>query len=100
NEVEDVLAMHPGVLEAAVIGVPDAHSGELVRAYVVRRDQTLTEAALRAHCRSMLTAYKVPRQVRFCESLPKSNVGKVLRRVLRDQALADIEAGPPAIPAQ
>ena len=100
NEVEDVLAMHPGVLEAAVIGVPDAHSGEVVTAYVVRKDPALTEAALRAHCRGLLTAYKVPRRVVFRDSLPKTNVGKVLRRVLRDEALAETEATPQAALAQ
>jgi long-chain acyl-CoA synthetase len=88
NEVEDVLVSHPGVLEAAVIGVPDAHSGEAVAAYVVRKDPTLTEEALRAFCRESLTAYKVPRTVTFRDTLPKTNVGKVLRRALRDEAPA------------
>ena len=85
NEVEEVLVMHPGVLEAAVIGVPDSHSGEAVAAYVVRKDQTLTEEALRAFCRENLTAYKVPRTIVFRETLPKTNVGKVLRRALREE---------------
>jgi long-chain acyl-CoA synthetase len=87
NEVEDVLAAHPGVVEAAVIGLPDKSSGEAVAAFVVRRDASLSEADLRAWCRGRLTGYKVPRRIEFCDSLPKSNVGKVLRRVLRDQAL-------------
>lgn len=86
NEVEEVLAAHPGVLEAAVIGVPDEHSGECVAAYVVRRDPNLTEAALRAFCKDNLTGYKIPRRVVFRDSLPKTPVGKVLRRELRDEA--------------
>ncbi len=85
NEVEDVLASHPGVLEAAVIGLPDEHSGEAVTAFVVRKDQTLTADALRAFCKENLTGYKVPKQVFFRETLPKTNVGKVLRRALREE---------------
>ncbi|MGX5734705.1 AMP-binding protein [Bosea thiooxidans] len=85
NEVEDVLASHPGVLEAAVIGLPDEHSGEAVTAFVVRRDQTLTADELRAFCKENLTGYKVPKQVFFRETLPKTNVGKVLRRALREE---------------
>jgi long-chain acyl-CoA synthetase len=87
NEVEDVLAQHPGVLEAAVIGVPDPHSGELVAAYVVRKDASLTAEELREFCRENLTAYKVPRRIEFRDTLPKTNVGKVLRRALRDEVL-------------
>jgi len=87
NEVEDVLVTHPGVLEVAVIGVPDAQSGEMVAAYVVRKDPTLTAEQLRDFCREQLTAYKVPRRIEFRDSLPKTNVGKVLRRVLRDEVL-------------
>jgi long-chain acyl-CoA synthetase len=87
NEVEDVLVRHPGVMEAAVIGVPDEHSGELVAAYVVRRDESLTADALREFCRERLTAYKIPRRIEFRETLPKTNVGKVLRRALRDEVL-------------
>ena len=88
NEVEEVLAQHPGVKEAAVIGVADERSGESVVAYVVRRDVTLTEAELREFCRANLTGYKVPRIIEFRESLPKTNVGKVLRRALRDERAA------------
>jgi long-chain acyl-CoA synthetase len=88
NEIEDVLASHPGVLEAAVIGVPDEHSGEAVAAYVVRKDPALTEEALRAYCRESLTGYKVPRTFTFREELPKTNVGKVLRRALREEGAA------------
>jgi long-chain acyl-CoA synthetase len=87
NEVEDVLSRHPGVLEAAVLGLPDSHSGELVAAYVVPREPGLTEEELRAFCRENLTGYKVPRRIEFRESLPKTNVGKVLRRALRDEVL-------------
>ena len=86
NEVEDVLARHPGVAEVAVIGLPDDPAGELVAAYVVRRDPALTEAELRLHARESLTSYKVPRRIEFRDELPKTNVGKVLRRALRDEA--------------
>jgi len=82
NEVEDVVVQHPGVLEAAVIGVPDARTGQLVKLFVVRRDPELTEAALRAYCRDNLTGYKIPRVIEFRESLPKSNIGKILRKEL------------------
>ena len=88
NEVEDVLASHPGVLESAVIGLPDEHSGEAVTAFVVRKDSTLTTDALRAYCKENLTGYKVPKQIFFRESLPKTNVGKVLRRALREEVVA------------
>lgn len=83
NEVEACLAAHPGVLEAAVIGTPDPATGEAVTAYVVRRDPALDAAALRQHCKAHLTPYKVPRHVEFRDSLPKSTVGKILRRDLR-----------------
>lgn len=88
NEVEDVIAMHPGVLEVAVIGVPDERSGEAVKAFVVKRDAALTAHDLIAHCRKSLVAYKVPRQIEFRNDLPKSNVGKILRRALKDEAAA------------
>jgi long-chain acyl-CoA synthetase len=88
NEVEDVLAAHPGVLEVAVIGVPDAEAGEAVRAFVVRRDRGLDEEALRRHCRAHLTAYKVPKRIEFRDELPKSTVGKILRKDLRPPAAA------------
>jgi long-chain acyl-CoA synthetase len=87
NEVEDVIAAHPGVLECAVIGVPDAHSGEAVKAFVVRKDAALTERELMAHCREHLAGYKRPRFLEFRPELPKTNVGKILRRALREQAL-------------
>ena len=86
NEVESVVVMHPGVLECAAIGVPDAKSGEAVKLFVVRKDENLTVDALLAHCRTYLTGYKCPREVEFRAELPKSNVGKILRRELRDEA--------------
>jgi long-chain acyl-CoA synthetase len=85
NEIEDVLAMHPGVLESAAVGVPDTKTGEAVKIYVVKKDPTLTEAALLEHCRANLTGYKVPRHIAFRNELPKTNVGKILRRELRDE---------------
>ena len=85
NEIEDVLAMHPGVLESAAVGVPDPKTGEAVKIFVVKRDPDLTEASLLEHCRANLTAYKVPRQIAFRSELPKTNVGKILRRELRDE---------------
>ena len=85
NEVEAVAAAHPGVLEAAAIAMPDEHSGEVVALFVVRKDPNLTEAALIDHCRQSLTGYKVPKHVYFRNELPKSNVGKILRRGLREE---------------
>lgn len=84
NEIEDVVVSHPGVLEAAVVGVEDQDSGEAVRLFAVRKDPALTEADLISHCRENLTAYKIPREVIFKDELPKTNVGKVLRRALRE----------------
>ncbi len=84
NEIEDVLMLHPGVFEAAAVGVPSEVSGEMVKVYVVKKDPALTEAQLIAHCKIHLTGYKVPRSVEFRQQLPKSNVGKILRRELRD----------------
>ena len=86
NEVEDVLATHPAVVECAVVGAPCEDSGEMVVAHVVLRDAACTADALRAHARTSLTGYKVPRKVVVHEALPKTNVGKVLRRALRDSA--------------
>jgi long-chain acyl-CoA synthetase len=89
NEIEDVLTTHPGVLEAAAIGIHDERSGETVKVVVVRKDPALTEADLLAHCRRHLTGYKMPRIVEFREEpLPKTNIGKILRRELRDSVAA------------
>ena len=87
NEVEAVAAAHPGVLEAAAIAMPDEHSGEVVALFVVPKDPTLTEGALIDYCRQSLTGYKVPKHVYFKTELPKSNVGKILRRALREKLL-------------
>jgi long-chain acyl-CoA synthetase len=85
NEIEDVVALHPDVLEVAAIGVPDPVAGERVKIIVVPRNGALTEADLLTHCRAHLTGYKMPRMVEFRhEELPKSTVGKILRRELRD----------------
>jgi long-chain acyl-CoA synthetase len=86
NEIEAVVAMHPGVLECAAVGVPDVKSGEAVKLFVVKKDPALTAEALLAHCREQLTGYKCPRDVEFRTELPKTNVGKILRRELRDEA--------------
>jgi long-chain acyl-CoA synthetase len=83
NEVEEVLITHPGVRECAVIGIPDPQSTERVKACVVRKDSSVTEEELIEHCRKSLTGYKVPKVVQFYEELPKSNVGKIIRRELR-----------------
>jgi long-chain acyl-CoA synthetase len=88
NEVEAVLFRHPGILEVAVIGIADAHSGEIPVACVVRKDPALTESDIIAYARESLTAYKIPRRVVFIEELPKTPVGKVLRRQLRDDLVA------------
>jgi long-chain acyl-CoA synthetase len=85
NEVEDAVMEHPDVLEVAAVGVPDAHSGEVVKLFVVRKNPGLTEDALKQFCRDKLTGYKRPKYIEFRDSLPKSNVGKILRRTLRDE---------------
>lgn len=84
NEVEDVVASHPGVLEVAAVGVHDERSGEAVKVFVVRKDLSLTKDEIVAHCRKSLTSYKVPHFIEFRDELPKTNVGKILRRALRD----------------
>jgi len=86
NELEAVIAAHPGVLECACIGVPDEHSGEAVKVFVVKRDPNLTQEALMAYCKEQFTGYKKPKYIEFREELPKTNVGKILRRMLRDEA--------------
>jgi long-chain acyl-CoA synthetase len=85
NEVEAAAIEHPGILEAAAIGVPNGASGEVVKLYVIRKDPNLTEADVIAHCRKLLTGYKVPKFVEFREDLPRSNVGKILRKELRNE---------------
>ena len=87
NEIEGVVAMCPGVLEVAAVGVPDVHSGEVVKLFVVRRDPTLTEQKLQEFCKDQLTGYKRPKFIEFRNELPKTNVGKILRRELRDEAM-------------
>jgi long-chain acyl-CoA synthetase len=101
NEVEDVLTTHPGVAEAAAVGVPDERSGEAVKVMVVRKDPALTEAEVIAHCKQHLTGYKIPRIVEFrSEPLPKTNVGKILRRELRDGGVTASAPDPaPTAPA-
>jgi long-chain acyl-CoA synthetase len=88
NEIESVVVAHPGVLECAVIGVPDAHSGEVPKLFVVKKDPALTEADIRAYCEANLTGYKRPKYVEFRKDLPKTNVGKILRRALREPPAA------------
>jgi long-chain acyl-CoA synthetase len=88
NEVEGVVAMHPGVLECAAVGVPDEHSGEAVKLFVVKKDPALTERDLMDFCKDQLTGYKKPKYIEFRTDLPKTNVGKILRRELRDKKAA------------
>ena len=83
NEIENVITSHPDVLECAVVGVKNDKTGEAVKAVVVRNNSTLTEVELAAFCRKGLTAYKVPKVIEFRDDLPKSTVGKILRRELR-----------------
>ena len=84
NEIEDVVSLLSGVVEAACVSVPDKKTGEGVKLFVVKSDQSLTEKEIIAHCKENLTAYKVPKQIEFIDELPKTNVGKVLRRALRE----------------
>lgn len=93
NEIEDAIAAHDKVLEAAVIGVPDAKTGEAVWAFVVKRDEDLTEAALIEHCRTVITSYKVPTRVLFRRELPKTPIGKILRRELRTEIMSNNKQG-------
>lgn len=85
NEIEEVAAMHEDIVEVAAVGIPHAVSGEIVKLFAVRKNDSLTEKILIAHCRKHLTGYKIPKKVEFRDELPKSNVGKILRRELRDQ---------------
>jgi long-chain acyl-CoA synthetase len=86
SEVEAVVSSHPGVLDCGVIGVPDPRSGEAVKLFVIKKDPDLTEAVLIAYCQTRLAPYKVPRLVEFRTELPKTNLGKILRRQLRDES--------------
>jgi long-chain acyl-CoA synthetase len=88
NEIESVAVTHPGVLEAAAVAQADEKSGEVVALFVVRKDPKLTADDVIAHCRDQLTGYKVPKHVYFRDELPKTNVGKILRRELRDSIKA------------
>jgi long-chain acyl-CoA synthetase len=88
NEVEGVVAMHPGVLECAAVGVPDENAGEAVKLFVVKKDPALTEKELLEFCKEQLTGYKKPKYIEFRSDLPKTNVGKILRRELRDEKRA------------
>ncbi|CAM4078708.1 AMP-binding protein [Bordetella tumulicola] len=94
NEVEDAAALHPGVREVAAVGVPDERSGEAVKLFVIRNDPALDAQTLIAHCRQHLTGYKVPRHVEFRDALPRSAVGKILRRELRPAATQSSAAAP------
>ena len=89
NEVEDVIASHPKVLEVGVIGVPDKKSAEAVKCFIVKKDNSLTEEEVRSYCRENLTAYKRPRHIEFRSELPKSNIGKILRRILKESELQE-----------
>ncbi len=88
NEIEQVLAMHPGVLEVAAVGVPDEHSGEAVKVFIVKKDPALSAQAILDFSKEQFTGYKRPRHVEFRAELPKTNVGKILRRALRDEKRA------------
>ena len=88
NEIEDVVSRCPGVLEVACVGMPSEKSGEIVKIFVVKRDEDLTEETIRKYCRENLTGYKCPKVIEFRNELPKTNVGKILRRALRDEVVA------------
>jgi long-chain acyl-CoA synthetase len=90
NEVEDVVSQCPGVLEVACVGIPDEKSGELVKLFIVKKDPELTEELIKAYCKENLTAYKCPKKIEFRTELPKTNVGKILRRALREEEIAKL----------
>src|SRR6187551_37496 len=94
NELEAVISAHPGVLECAVIGVPDLNSGEAVKVFIVRRDPALNAEMVMDFCKQQFTGYKKPKYIEFRDELPKTNVGKILRRELRDGA--PVTKAPPA----
>jgi long-chain acyl-CoA synthetase len=85
NELENVISLCPGVVECAVIGIPDAKTGEAIKAFIVKDDPTLTEDQVNAYCHDNFTAYKRPKHIEFRDELPKTNVGKILRRELRSK---------------
>lgn len=87
NEIEDILMQHEKIQEAAAVGVPSAYSGETVKVFLVKKDPSLTREEVLDHCRGLLTGYKMPKIIEFCDELPKSNVGKILRRLLRQEAI-------------
>ena len=89
NEIEDVVAQCPGVLEVACVGLPDEKTGEMVKVFIVKKDPALTEEDVKAYCRQNLTGYKCPKKIEFRSELPKTNVGKILRRALRDEETAN-----------
>lgn len=91
NEIEEVVSSHPKVNEVAAVGVPSETSGESIKIYVTKKDESLTRDELRTYCRQHLTGYKIPRDIEFRDELPKTNVGKILRRVLRDEELARLK---------
>ena len=91
NEIESVIATHPGVVECAAVGVPDERSGEAVKVFVVRKDPALTAEQLMEFCKQNFTGYKKPKYIEFRDELPKTNVGKILRRELRDVAQAAVK---------
>ncbi len=92
NELEDVISQHPMVLECAAIGIPDEKSGEAVKVFIVKKNEALTKEDLMKFCREQLTSYKVPRTIEFRKELPKSNVGKILRKDLRAEVMAGAKA--------
>ena len=89
NEVEDVITQMPGVLECAAVGMPDAKAGEAVKVVVVKKDPGVTEADIRAYCEANLTGYKRPKYIEFRDTLPKTNIGKILRRALAEETLRE-----------
>jgi long-chain acyl-CoA synthetase len=93
NEIEEVVMGHRGVKEVGAVGMPDLKSGEVVKIVVVRNDETLTEDELIAHCRQYLTGYKTPRRVEFRDTLPRTSIGEILRRELRDNGRSGDERG-------
>ncbi|OOH89767.1 long-chain-fatty-acid--CoA ligase [Pasteurellaceae bacterium 15-036681] len=92
NEIEEVVSLHPKVNEVVVVGIPSEASGESIKVFVTKKDESLTREELRKHCRQHLTGYKIPRDIEFRDELPKSNIGKILRRVMRDEEIARVKA--------